>query len=793
MPTVPSFITKPVAGALDLLSRPGQAGVALGARHNLGAAWNALVHGDAPGQYASDIGTLEGRFNSRVPFAKHIPQPIEDFVMQTVFDPTTYLGGSGLIRKGSVALGEHALPVGMRLASKAAKSIVSRAPAAAPAVEMLERAATDTHNFFTPGGKPVANMFRTRAAKQGAEGVRNAQRVVAARSAASAFSSHLEATLRDMYDHAMHGLTPLEQSRINRAVHFGRIAKLPPELASRAKEIETMTRSMAYLRGSKALQKKLASLGFQLPDRLQVFASAVPRSVQKASQFKESYLPLAHNLEPEEAAALAKKIATKRGGFDVASVQDPRLLRRLSEPAQILNDPDLYREAMYGAIRGSARTTAAADLRKLLTSNFAPQEMRTYFKANPFREAAAPEDLSPEAAQTRLESIRARNLPSPAARKAAGPLVEIGGRAARVGPGGYSADIARAGVKFSRLPSSYRAMQRYMAVPADIRGALKDESRVVKPGVGELFDQAQNLGDLGKATLFTTPFAHMRNIGTLLAVADPLAVPDALRTYGKMGAGLFGRSAAPEAQFRAIADAARAGASGSRNVEQSGLVRALAKGGKIGKAASRYYAGVGKSLWAFDDAAKAALFRRNLQFFKDPLVAAYHTQKQMVDYGLLSPFQRAARVVAPFASWRTAMPGALAKSVAEHPERLLALNRATGGAFGGQPFQAGGSQRQFVSPVSEGSALLDVPKGAAKYGRGALSLTAREALDALLHGIGVKGKQANWATYGISPGTYALKNLPFVGQGMSLAGHGLFDTPATDELLYLLTGIETKH
>lgn len=742
---------------MKALHRTGEAGMASAAR-GPGAGFSTLFHGSTPQQYSADEDSALSVVKQHDPIAKHLPDWANRFILEMAADPATYAGGSGALRHLSTTASENALPLAMRISEAAAK----KAPASARgAVDAVTQAAGQVHDFVTPGGRNVAHASRELARTQGAEGVRQAQRLYSLKNASSAVGSHLEATLRGMYDSALHGLSPEDETQIYRALHYGRVDKLPDRLKGPAFAVQNVTRSIAYLRGSAPLRKKLESMGFQLPEPVQAFDNGAARGVQNVKQFRENYLPLPHDLNPEEGQKLAAAIddarTTRRGARNLTNISDSRLKKRMSDEAIILSKPDLYRQAMQGAISSGARTTAAADLRKQLAQHFAPQQVQTFYKR--------------------------------AAEPAAGETVEIGGKKIKVES--LSPSVAEfVGKSGKRTASSYKPVQRFAAVPKYIKDAVKTQGREVTPGVGQVIDSLQNAANIGKATLFTSPTPHMKNIATLLGIANPAAFFDAMRTYGKMRAGFT----SPAKQFEAVQDAARAGASGVPNVEQSSLVKLLNKGGKAGKAAGKYYNATGKMLWGFDDAAKAALYRQNLATYKDPLIAAYHTQKQMVDYHNVSPMTEKLRLLFPFATWRTTMPAAVAKSVAEHPERVLALDRATGGKFGGAEFTSkDGKKHKFTSPLSETNDLSDFPYGTAKYGRGALSLTAKEALDALLHGIpGVPKKAQNWATYGISPGKYAVKSAPVIGQGLSLGGHGLFNLSPRDELLYLLTGVTSQ-
>lgn len=246
----------------------------------------------------------------------------------------------------------------------------------------------------------------------------------------------------------------------------------------------------------------------------------------------------------------------------------------------------------------------------------------------------------------------------------------------------------------------------------------------------------QRLQDVSKATMFWSPFGHMMRISSLLAAHSPVALGKAVGKFAKMGFGF----ANEQAISNALGDAVKRGATGSNNIEQGALEdmfskwgggklaktplgKPLQKAGELGKA---WYGGVGKMLWGWDEASKAALFDEYEKMYTrwdptlkksvpDPLRAAYHVQQDLVNYGAPSPFIRGAgRTASAFPTWRTRMPVAVARAIAKHPHVATNLARTAPWLFG-QPFNIPGDEkpkRFYGSALAEGAGAMGMgPEG----------------------------------------------------------------------------------
>lgn len=314
----------------------------------------------------------------------------------------------------------------------------------------------------------------------------------------------------------------------------------------------------------------------------------------------------------------------------------------------------------------------------------------------------------------------------------------------------------------------------------------------------------QKMQDISKATMFWSPLGHMMRISSLLAAHSPFALGKAVGKFAKMRAGFANEHAIASA----LGDAVAKGATGSNNIEQGALEDMFAKwgAGKLaktplgkplqfaGKAAGKWYGGVGKMLWGWDEASKAALFDEYAKMYKrwdpekkmsvpDPLRAAYHVQQDLVNYGAPSPFIRGAgRTASAFPTWRTRMPVAVARAIAKHPQVAANLARTAPWLFG-QPFQMGDEQKEFYgSALSEGAGALGLgPEGGygpLKYLRSSLRPGIKEAFAVPL-AVGAQTSDpkhapflkelAKWWTGGEPVGTMLAKEeIPYASLAMDL-------------------------
>jgi len=158
--------------------------------------------------------------------------------------------------------------------------------------------------------------------------------------------------------------------------------------------------------------------------------------------------------------------------------------------------------------------------------------------------------------------------------------------------------------------------------------------------------------------------------------------------------------------------------------------------------------GTNRLTWAIEDAAKAAVYRRKVARGMSPDAAAAETLRETVDYRHRSGFTKAAGRVAPFATFRTRIPAAVASSTVRNPQRIMALDRATSGLFGGgevglpqgddsNPFADAKPKRFSMSnPISDVMGASDNP---VRYGRAMLAdplkATATGGADLLIAGL----------------------------------------------------------
>lgn len=329
-------------------------------------------------------------------------------------------------------------------------------------------------------------------------------------------------------------------------------------------------------------------------------------------------------------------------------------------------------------------------------------------------------------------------------------------------------------------------------IPSHIEDMFKPERGTEIAGnLGKVVRGAARTADISKAAMFYSPFGHMARIGTLTAAHSPTAFLKAIGKYAKMGAG-FGDVAG------VTGEAARYGATGVHNVEQSRLEESLSKFGPIGNAIGKYYKNVGKMLWGWDEASKAALFDEYKKLYKDdPLRAAYHVQQDLVNYGAQSPFIRGAgRVLSTFPTWRTRMPIAVARAIAKHPHVATNLARTAPWMFG-QSFNMGGQQEQFRgSALTEGTEAMgggtdDLRKSAAKYIKGSLRPGARTAAALATALFAGRPEEAKGWTGGEPIGSYFLSHeLPFAASAMSATGKGPGgEGDPQDEALYSILNL----
>jgi hypothetical protein len=228
----------------------------------------------------------------------------------------------------------------------------------------------------------------------------------------------------------------------------------------------------------------------------------------------------------------------------------------------------------------------------------------------------------------------------------------------------------------------------------------------------------------------------------------------------------------------------------------------------IPKAASGLYKASGDVLWKFDDEVKAQRFQHLVDGGMDPNRAGLRVGGELVDYENKSPIAKGVRPVAPFSTWRTKAPLAVARSMVENPGKASALNAlfpaVTGGSQGTSPDT--GNPYTSHLPTAEFNGATSSSAGALKYIGGGLGTGARLGADALgvVEGAGLpdtrwgentKKTLRTQGTYGKEPVDYFLNSLPIYQQYLQATGQGLFqkgNAPSLQDLLLSQLLINSK-
>lgn len=205
---------------------------------------------------------------------------------------------------------------------------------------------------------------------------------------------------------------------------------------------------------------------------------------------------------------------------------------------------------------------------------------------------------------------------------------------------------------------------------------------------------------------FFMPFRHMGNITALAALADPAGTVETVAR--KIGAAFPSVKAANEAL---VHEAQRKGLTSFAperslpGLSGASLAKIPGVGKPIGKALHGMYSWSQQTLWEYDDLARSVLIKRAIAKGMKPADAAHRVNRALVDYGTRSPAVQSLYNVAPFATFRSGIPGAVARSVLQHPERAQIADRLTGGEFTGGT-QEGGS-RAYLPPADVGRGVGD--------------------------------------------------------------------------------------
>lgn len=680
----------------------------------------------------------------------HLARGAIDLATDTTLDPTSYIFGGGAGDKAAEEAGKAFVPFARTLdAMQHATIPVSEeshplARALAPIVQRGIRTTGDliagAHDFANYKGEEK----RALAAAMGAPGLEAHGALRAINAGRKTTQSDLASTLLHEFSQVSHGLTNDEEDELYKAIHTGTVAELPPKLADRAASFKRITDTMAHLQGDEALQSALAEHGFSgTPERFSRFTPEEPRGLQSIENFRQNYLPIAHNMKrfQEVLPAQASGITDLDPGLTDSEMRFERLLHPKHGPSSL-------EEAMKPAAAPEQQTQ---DL-----STFDPNLER---RENAGRVLPAAQQR--QVIESRLRGA-ARSISAHDAEQAVNKLF---------------------GTKtFAEVPLAAKKFFAETYTNPEDRSFWQKLGNVGKGAI-----------DIPKIGLFSMPFRHMANIASLAVLADP-SVGQTFGTVGKF-AKLMLSGLDDEQRAKILGDAVKVGAAGSPSIDREaagwigkltprdaieygtkhGIVQPGKWSGWLGKVP-----GIGDlyklsthALWAFDDAAKATRFERlrkqymagGMDAVKSAYRAANDVSAELISYDERSPLTRALAYIAPFATFRSKVPFAIARALARHPERILAAGRMSPELIGDlqqAPPNAKGKAQVGKSylPLAEAFRGADNP---AEYLRSTLGYPLAMAVSGLgnmeQHGSGVTAPGvANYMTYGKNPDLKYLAN-----------------------------------
>lgn len=338
------------------------------------------------------------------------------------------------------------------------------------------------------------------------------------------------------------------------------------------------------------------------------------------------------------------------------------------------------------------------------------------------------------------------------------------------------------------------------------------------------FNPLKGAGDFGKAaidlqkgSIFWNPTRHMGNIGFLSVLHDIGATPGVIKEYLKtarlnptqrfehfapeISQGVVQVGGDRSSAFMALLQ--KIGGGPQTDAKWSSILRNFV--GAPFRIADKWYGFAGDQLWKFDDAAKAVAYRRNAaRFAEDGLpqdtanaLAAHEVNASLVDYNTRSALADALAYVAPFSTWRTKMPMAVARGVIKSPGVAAAMNRASPASMGGEGQLPSGQIEKSSLPGAEFSNLVQdvssIPGAiggkplSLDYATGSLGWWPRIAGNVIASGV-THGNEPYPLTYGHTNTAYLKSQIPFVGPAGQFSGQGLFPQTPQQALMQSLTG-----
>lgn len=236
----------------------------------------------------------------------------------------------------------------------------------------------------------------------------------------------------------------------------------------------------------------------------------------------------------------------------------------------------------------------------------------------------------------------------------------------------------------------------------------------------------QRLVNIPKNTVTTIGLAHgLKNVPDLaLRSEGPGAAAEALALGARITA-----EKDPAKRYALLREGIEGGVIGSSDVRENPIADFLAKlpgvGPTIGKASQK----ANQLTWAIDDAAKQAVYRRKIARGMSPTDAAAETLREMVDYRHRSKATEAVSRVAPFATFRMGIPGAVGSSTLRDPRRALAYDRVTSGlaSTGKVDVDQPDGKKKHVTMTTPGSDVYGL-ENPFKYGRAMMADPIKGAL-----------------------------------------------------------------
>ncbi len=427
---------------------------------------------------------------------------------------------------------------------------------------------------------------------------------------------------------------------------------------------------------------------YALPDDLKDFAAPANQGILGAGNLRSKYLPGPHNAEALDPDRPAQS-------FNLLRPFAPNSLRREEfSVGEHTDDLGKIGEAFRGAIRNAARQGTAGRLRdelsvplKLKGNNAEPDALNKLF-----------EQTTRAKGNARSGMEKLGDFLQPIVDFPKNTVTTLGLKHGLVNVPALALAAEGPGAAWESLEPARRAAAHALTA-----------GKAFKPRTAaELYDRHGAAVEGG----VITPFADRKN-----PIVD-----------------LIGRT--PQLA-RAGIGAAVGGAGGFQNAQSHdenpllGTLVGAAIGAGAGKYAPQLSRGANQLTWAIDDAAKATVLKRKLARGMHPDEAAAETMREMVDYRHRSDATRVASKAAPFATFRTRIPAAVASATTRDPKRALALDRASQGLFTNGNVQIGtnddGTPRKLplTTPTSDVLGGIDEPQ---RYARAMLADPAKAVL-----------------------------------------------------------------